>query len=186
MKYSITTTFTFTFIALMLATFTAHATDFNAANVSKFIQTLSAMQIVSDKYGEPTQFSDMSIQERLGSIEAPFSTAIESIQDYQGYDEMQDVIRTNGFDGTAQWALFGDRAMRAYAALKMAGQKPQLDAHMATAMKELEGSGMSDAQKKMIQEMMQSAGTIVNSFQNVPDGDKDAVRPHLSTLENLE
>ena len=184
MKYSIITTSTF--IALMLATFAAHATDFNAANVGKFIQSLSAMKTVSDKYGEPTQISDMSIQESLGSIEAPFSTALESIQDYQGYDEMQEVIRTNGFDDTAQWALFGDRVMRAYAALKMADQKPQLDANMATAMKELEGSGMSDAQKKMIQEMMQSAGQVVNSFQNVPDADKDAVRPHLATLENLE
>lgn len=136
MKYSITTTFTF--IALMLVIFTAHATDFNAANVGKFIETLSAMQTVSDKYGEPTQFSDMSIQERLGSIEAPFSTAVERIQGYRGYDEMQDVIRTNGFDDTTQWALFGDRVMRAYAALKMAGQKPQFDAQMAKAMKEMQ------------------------------------------------
>lgn len=43
---------------------------------------------------------------------------------------------------------------------------------------------MSEAQKKMIQEMLQSAGQVLNSFQNVPDADKDAARPHISTLEN--
>ncbi|MGK0261366.1 MAG: hypothetical protein ACI96M_004826 [Candidatus Azotimanducaceae bacterium] len=184
MKYTITTTATF--IALVLTTFTAHATDFNSANVGKFIQTLSTMQTLSDKYGEPSHISDMSIQERLGNIDAPFSSAVESIEGYQGYNEMADVIRTQGFGDTTEWALFGDRVMRAFAALKMSGQEPQLDAHMAKAMKELEGSGMSDAQKKMIQEMMQSAGKVVNSFQNVPDADKDAVRPHLSALENLQ
>jgi hypothetical protein len=82
------------------------------------------MQTLSDKYGEPSHISDMSIQERLGNIDAPFSSAIESIEGYQGYNEMADVIRTQGFGDTTEWALFGDRVMRAFAALKMAGQKP--------------------------------------------------------------
>lgn len=165
----------------------AVANEFTAATVGKFIESLKSMNSISQKYGEPDQLGDISsLSEGLDKIQTPFSSAVTSLEGYAGYDEIQQVIAANGFSDISQWALFGDRVMQAYGALMVTDQQPEINAQMAQAMQELEGSGMSEAQKKMIADMMQSAGQVVSKFQDVPESDKAAVRPHLSALENLD
>ena len=148
---------------------------------------MQEMQNISDKYGTPPALGGEGdgIDERMARAQTPFSSAIGSIKGYEGYDEMLNVIDDNGFGDLTQWAAFGDRVMRAYGAEKMATEAPQVDAQMAEALKQLENSGLSEAQKKMMLEVMGSANHVMESFNDVPADDRAAVRPHINALDNM-
>ncbi len=171
---------------LLFTPLPGHALAFNADTVATFIDTLTQMREISAKHGAPEDIGNMSdLNEQMARAQAPFSRAVESMQNYAGYKEMTRVIADKGFSDVNQWAAFGDRVMRAYGAIKLATEAPKVDAQMAQAMKELENSGLSDAQKKMMMEVMGSANKVMDSFKDVPESDRAAVKPHLQRLEGM-
>ncbi|MEQ8691034.1 MAG: hypothetical protein RIC89_09410 [Pseudomonadales bacterium] len=176
------------FFLLVLLTSTAWSeVSFNTSNVGKFISSLSEVQKVSDKYGHPDSLGGdgMDIKQSMARAQAPFSSSIPELQSYAGYDEVVTIIESSGFGDINQWAAFGDRVMRAYGAIKLASEAPDVNEQMAQARKQLENSGLTEAQKKMLLEVMGSANQVMDTFKDVPQADRAAVKPHVEKLDNL-
>jgi hypothetical protein len=75
--------------------------------------------------------------------------------------------------------------MYAYAALQMQGKRPDMDAQMAKALKELEASDLPEEMKKKMRDAMTVSKGMVETMDDVPQADIDAVRPHLERFESL-
>ena len=123
---------------------------------------------------------------KMERAQVPFSSALGSMQGHQAYNEILGVIRGNGFADADQWALIGDRVMKAYIGLRMEAQQPEYNAQIQQAMQQIQNSDMSAEQKQMMMQMMQGSSQAMANFQNVPDADKQAVKPHLAAIEGWE
>ena len=116
---------------------------------------------------------------------SPFSGAAQSVKSHPGKNDIMAAIRSGGFVDSQDWADTGTRIYRAYGAVKMGSQQPELAAKMAKARAQIEKSKMSPEQKKGILKMMEQQMGAIAAFQNVPEGDKAAVKPHLAALDTM-
>ena len=154
--------------------------------IEGFIVSVRDLQEVGKKYdGEGLMNPNMSLDEGMERAAAPFSAAIAQIQGHEAYGEMRAVIERHGFSDVQQWALTGDRVMKAFVANKMGAEMPQMDAQMKQALEQIENSNMSAAQKETMLQMMQSSVQMMGAYADVPEADKAAVAPFMSTLESL-
>ena len=176
-----------TFLSL-LWTVGVHAADLTSEQVGRFLAAIEDLQVVSEEHNLSDQVvpgagSLSNIMERASQ---PFTSSLAEIEGKDGYDEMVDVVEQHGFQGASDWAAVGDQVFRAYAALKMAEQEPELDSKMAEALAQLESSTMPEAQKEMMREMLKASSQFLAVYADVSEADKAAVRPHVSALESLE
>ena len=176
----------------MLAGISAAAESLTSDMVGRFIESMNGMQEIADRYediGEsndgfnPRAMDKAAMDEIAQRAMTPFSSGLSEMQAHEGYGDLLDMIEEHGFDSAEQWAQVGDRVMRAYAALQMTAEMPNMNAEMAQAMKELESSGMSEEQKQMMRGMLQSSTQVVSAFNDVPEADKAAVKPHIAAIE---
>ena len=119
-------------------------------------------------------------------IQSPFLTATKEIKASKAYNEYLDVIKSQGFSSAEQWGQIGDRIYRAFAAIKLEKDMPSdMDQQMAKAMAQMKSSGISSEQQQMMMDMMSASQQALKQFENVPQADKDAVRPHMKAIEQL-
>lgn len=167
----------------------AVAADLTSDMVGRFIQSMNGMQEIAAKYDdivEPNSaFEPRGMDDVAQRAMTPFSSSLAEMKAHEGYGDLLAMIRQHGFDSAEQWAQVGDRVMRAYAALTIAEEVPNMNAQLAQAMQELEDSDLSEEQKQMMRGMLQSSTVVVGAVNNVPDADKAAVRPHIGAIEAL-
>ena len=165
----------------------AHAAEqLTGSMVGQFIKTMNDLRQIAARYDEPDQLGEIgSMSEAMERAAAPFSSSLSTMREYQGYAEFESAISAAGFASIEQWAGVGDRVIIAYGAIKMSERAPDLDIQMAQAMQKLENSGMSEAQKQMMREMMQSSSRAVQAYTDAPQADKDAVMPFIAELEAM-
>lgn len=65
------------------------------------------------------------IQNKKQRSQAVFTSALEDIKGHRAYNEIRDIVRGYGYADMNQWALLGDRVMRAYIALAAEDQGGQ-------------------------------------------------------------
>ena len=154
--------------------------------VRGFADSVQGLQEISKKYNADQIVSPTaSWDKNMAQTATPFSTAISRMQGHQAFDEMQAIILTHGFSDVESWAAIGDRIMKAYVANSMETEMPQMDEQMKQALEQIEKSNMTEDQKKNMRKMMLSSMQMMNSYVDVPEGDKAAVLPYMSVLENL-
>jgi hypothetical protein len=154
--------------------------------VEGFIVSLRDLQEVGKKYdAEGPMNPNMSLDEGMERAAAPFSAAIAQMQGHEAYGEMLAAIERHGFSDVQQWALTGDRIMKAFVANSMEAETPQMDAQMKQALEQIENSNMSAAQKETMLQMMRSSTQMMSAYTDVPAADKAAVAPFMSTIESL-
>ena len=165
----------------------AAAADLTSDMVGRFVASMGGMQEIAAQYediGESnTAFEPQAMDDIAQRAMTPFSSNLSEMQAHEGYGDLLAMIRKHGFDSAEQWAQVGDRVVRAYAALKIASEAPDMDQQMAQAMQELENANLTPEQKQMMQGMLQSSTVVVNAFRDVPDADKAAVQPHIGAIE---
>jgi len=155
--------------------------------VKQFIDSMPDLQTVAQKYGDLPSSVDpnLTMEEKMAHAAAPFSAALGTMRTHAAYEEMADVVEGHGFSGMEQWAEIGDRVIRAYGATQMDAKAPEMDAQMKQALEEIENANMSESQKQMMREMLQSSQQMMGVWADVPPADKAAVQPFMSEIENL-
>jgi hypothetical protein len=175
--------------ALFFATAPGFAQDavkgapLTSSRVSSFINSLKQIRDIDRKHGGKGALAD---KKKAGQNDwSPFAGAARSIQAHAGQSQMMAAIQSAGFKNAGDWAQTGTRIYQAYGAIQMGAQQPELAAKMAKARAQIEKSKMSPEQKKAILQMMQQQMGVLAAFQNVPAGDKAAVKPHIATLDAM-
>ena len=154
--------------------------------IEGFIDSVRDLQEIGEKYDATGLMNpNMSLDEGIERAAAPFSAAIAQMQGHAAYGEMLAAIERHGFSDLQQWALTGDRVMKAFIANKMGAEMPQMDAQMKQALEQIENSNMPAAQKETMLKMMQSSTQMMGAYADVPAADKAAVAPFMSMIEGL-
>lgn len=181
------------------------STPLTQENIQRFLQSMPDVQKLGEKFsddekGDPLAAmatrDQMTMQggafgmappskEQLERAVAPLTSSLSSMRVHSGYDEMVAAVKRHGFNSVEEWATIGDRSIRAYAALQMETEAPELKAQMAEMKASLEKSGMPAAQQEAMLKMMDSSVEVMQAFADVSDADKKAVEPFAAQFEQL-
>ena len=99
--------------------------------------------------------------------------------------EARRIVRRHGFT-PEQWGNAGARIMRAYGAMMMGEEAPEMDREMQAQMRELENNPhISEQQKQMIRQQMQAASGMMRQMTDAPEADVRAVRANRARLDQV-
>jgi hypothetical protein len=154
--------------------------------VKSFIAVIPDFEALGEKYassGTPLMAAPKG--SAPGPSASPYATMMTGVQGHPAYNEMIAIIRRHGFRDLAQFSTVADRVVRAYASLSMQQQRPAMDANLQKAIKQIEDSNMSAAQKKQMIDAMMQSQQAMKAYDNASEGDKAAVKPHLQSLDRV-
>ena len=162
-------------VSLFLATLSwaQNQAPLTADVVESFIASMHDMEEISKNY------------EDSGFMGQDLSNAAEMLQKHEAYNEVVTMINNHGFPDVQLWAAVGNQVMKAFAANKLGEEMPAMDEEMQKAVEEIQKSQMSDTQKQQMIEMLQSSQQIIDAYSDVPEADKAAVLPFMSSIDAL-
>lgn len=174
-------------LSLLFATGGAAADRLTDEKIRAFINTLEQAETLEGDLdqlnaeqpgsGNPSDMPDFSTL---------FSDSVNNMRGHEAYDRMEDIVEDNGFDSMEEWGATGDRVFRAWMAIEMESQHPQMSREMAAAMEEINNNpNLSEAQKEQMRSMMGGASAAMESARQAPEADKQAVRPHAQALRSV-
>ena len=98
------------------------------------------------------------------------------------YDEAEDIIQENGFDSPEQWADIQMRIMKAMISLEI--EKEKLSGEIQAQLEQIRNNPhISDEQKQMTLNMMESSMKMMESMSNASPADKAAIKPYLQQIQ---
>lgn len=168
---------------IVLLPFTAHAQSdapLREDEVRRFLATLDALEDLGQRYDE-SDFENIEIDPEDGF--APMAASLEELRGHEAYPEFQTILADEDFDDEDRWAEVGDRTLRAYMALQIREQHPNMLEEMTAALEQIENqSGISEEQRASMLEMMGPAVAIARSIEQVSDEDlqmAETMRPEI-------
>jgi len=97
------------------------------------------------------------------------------------YDEAKDVIRDNGFDSPEQWLGVQIRIIKAMMSLQM--EKDGTDFDVLGQIEKIKNNpSITEEQKKLMLNMMQSSVKMMEKISDAPPADKIAIQPYLPQI----
>lgn len=175
----------FAVLAACLAFTAAHAAALTADQIEGYAASLPAIEkLVEAREAEGAlDWDEEGFKPQPGQPWNPMSGVVAEMQGMALYDDFVDILEAHGFDSAEQWGAVGDRVTRAMVAIQMEGERDQIDAEMAEALRQIEESpDLSPDQKAMMRESMQGAYEMIESMADAPPEDIEAVRPHMPAL----
>ncbi|MCG2582295.1 MAG: hypothetical protein KA296_15600 [Marinobacter sp.] len=171
-------------LSLLFATSGAAADSLTDEEVRAFINTLEEAETLE---GDLDQLNDeqpvSGNPSDMPDFSSLFSDSVNKMRGHEAYDRMEDIVEDNGFDSMEEWGATGDRIFRAWMAIEMESQHPQMAREMTAAMDEINNNpNLSEAQKEQMRSMMGGATAAMESARQAPEADKQAVRPHMQAL----
>ncbi|MBW2726593.1 MAG: hypothetical protein JRE71_19605 [Deltaproteobacteria bacterium] len=174
-------------------------------NVQRFLQSMPDVEKLGEKYADGERGGTLDIlaarnqmastrgasnmapptKEQLEIAAAPLTASLAGMRASAGYDEMVATVKRHGFSSVEEWATIGDRSIRAYAALQMDAEAPNIEAQMKEMRENLAKSGMPAQQQEAMLKMMSSSAEVLNTFADVPAADKKAIAPFAAQFEQL-
>jgi hypothetical protein len=168
---------------LCLLALAARAEALSSETVSRFMASMEALQ-ASDSFSEhfqPAWEAGRQGREFPGSL-LP-SELLTMMEGREGYGAFRAVIKAHGFDRPQTWARAGDRALLALMSLDVADKVPALQARLLRMHQQVDASpNFSDAQKRRLQQMIDSTSDLFDRVAQVSPTDRDVVRPHREAL----
>lgn len=163
--------------------------ELTAKTVRNFIDSLKDLEQLGKKYENDPAFeveSNQSVDQAMQQMQAPFSTMNSAMRGSKAYDEYVKLLKRNGFDSPEQWSRNGNRIYRAMAVVQMEKEIPaDMDQQMARAQEQMRNSGMSAEQQQMMMNMMSASQQMMQQFRDVPQADRDVVKPYIAEFEKL-
>lgn len=170
----------------------ALAAGLDSATVGRWLDASEALEAWSQTLPEDRRSVIEETQDpstMMGDISEGrmISRAVGRIADTPEAAVAEGIVAKHGFGSLGGWGEIGDQVMQAYVALNMegedmAGQRAEMDAARAEIMASTE---MSAAQKKMMLDMLGSAGAMAEQAGQADPDDVAAVRPHLGRMERM-
>ncbi|SFR51497.1 hypothetical protein SAMN05216203_1048 [Marinobacter daqiaonensis] len=172
-------------IAILVMAGTAQAESLTDSKIRSFIDSLESAQALGDEYPELEQ--DMADDNDMPDLTRLFSSSLAKLdRNPQIRGKLKNIVVDHGFDSLESWGRTGDRIYAALVALEMGGQAAKSAREMEQALAEVENNpNISDAQKAEMRQRMSAAMSGMEAAQNVPEADKQAVRPFVDELEAL-
>jgi len=174
------------FLLLVVGAY-AHASSLTDATIKHFIASMEAVQVLEDEYDmdEFDEEGDLYSDEDAGVPEKPMSESIARLKGHEVYGKLREVVQQHGFSDVASWAQVGDRIIKAWFAIEMREESPEMRSELDRAIREIEESPhMTDHQKQEIIQQMRQSMTFMEAMADAPEADIDAVRPHLDELRS--
>lgn len=164
-------------------------------SIEQFLQSMDDVQKLGKKYrddakavnastGRPSGMA-MSNEQQLARAAAPISSALAEMRKSEGFGEMVATVKRHGFGDVEEWAKLGDRALRAYAAIRLEADMPKINAQMEQMRENLERSGMPAARQETMLKLMQPGAELMKQFEQIPAEDKRAVEPYMVQFRKL-
>lgn len=154
--------------------------------VERFIESMAEVRTWAD---DADELAEMEIDPGAEGITKPFSSALQHMQAQGGLSGLETIVHDHGFESIDQWGRVGDRVVRAFMALEIEREHPDAKAELQEARREIEANpDIPEAQKEQLLQMLeQTAGAMMAMVEDVPEADRDALRPHMPRLrETLE
>ncbi len=154
------------------------------------INSFIASMIELEEWGEAHEddvdaLEDVFEDQVMGDLRNPFAAASRIIESQPWAGEVVEIVRNHGFTGLEDWARTGNRIFMAFMAVQMDVNKPEMEAGLAEALKQIENSDMSEEQKTQMREMLRGANDMASAYADVSEADKKAVAPFLEKLESM-
>lgn len=171
---------------IVLLPFTAQAQSgapLQENEVRRFLATLDPLEELGQRYDE-SDFDNIEINPDDGF--APMAASLEEFRGHEGYPELQAILADQDFTDEDRWAEVGDRTLRAYMALQIREQHPNMLQEMTAALEQIENQpGVSEEQRASMLEMMGPAVAIARSIEQVSDEDlqmAETMRPEIDAV----
>ncbi|MDP6708920.1 MAG: hypothetical protein QF893_21460 [Alphaproteobacteria bacterium] len=174
---------------LVLATFfTAVSANAESALTSRqiqgFIGALPEFKALDAKYPrQPKRLVESPSAAGTSPNWAPFTSALPEMRAHPAHGEIVSIVKRNGFSGLGQFAGVADRIIKSYVSLKAGPQMRQVGPQVEQAIRQIEASGMPEAQKRQMIAAMRNSQQMSAAVQKVPAADLAAVRPHLASID---
>jgi hypothetical protein len=147
-------------------------------SLGSFTKIRSASMVGPGGFGVPDKA-------QLARVEAPISLSLPEMRASDGYGEMVAAVKRHGFRDVEDWAMIGDRAVRAYAAIQMEAEMPRINAQMKQMRENLAKSGMPAARQEAMLKMMQPGADAMKNLAEAPAEDKQAIKPFAAQFKKL-
>jgi len=163
----------------------SQAASFDSKAVESYINSLPEVEAFGERMEsqgkDEAWLNDVSPME--GDTFDPHTRGISALKkhDPAEYAELGKIVGRHGFSSGENWAAVGDRVILAYGALKAESENPELFA-MVKQMESMDERMMAMMPAE-VRAQMEQALVMARSFANVPDADKQVVRPHLGRLD---
>lgn len=119
---------------------------------------------------------------RAGQDKAAECVATPEVKATATYKEVLPILTKNGFADFTDWCKAQSRVFKAYFALRMEREAPNLAEQMATARQQIEAApDLSAEQKKQMLDRMSQSLTALQA----PEADKKAITPHVPQLDEI-
>lgn len=154
--------------------------------INGFIASIVALEEWGDEHEEEVDaLEDVFDGDAMGDVSNPFAAATRIIESQTWAGEVVDIVQRHGFNDLEDWARTGNRIFMAFMAVQMDVNRPQMEAGLAEALKQIENSDMSADQKAQTRQMLLGANQMASYYGAVPEADKKAVTPFLEMLETM-
>lgn len=105
------------------------------------------------------------------------------MEDREGQGRFRAIIEDHGFVSPEAWGQTGDQALLALISLEVGDREPAMQEQLVQLQQELDvNPQFSDAQKQRMQQMIDRTSKLLARAADVPDSDREAIRPHQEAL----
>lgn len=169
------------FFSLVLATGLAHGQSLDGDTINRWANTMEELKGLDDERLDRDHGADMDMD-----MENPMDFEAAMAQSARENREVRRIIQRHGFRNGDEWANVGGRVTRAYSAMMMEQQAPEMDQEMQQQMRELENNpNIPEQQKAMIRQQMQAAQGMMQQMSDAPEEDIQAVRANRARLDQV-
>ncbi|MDR9468880.1 hypothetical protein [Marinospirillum sp.] len=171
------------FTLLSLLAFSVSAANLSDSEVQRWIDTHPQIQAWLDQHED--LFPEEDEDAMSFNMEQIFAEGIEELRKAGLYDEFNSQIQDAGFNNVEHWTEITQNITLAYMALAME-DSPHSRQMLERQIEEIRTSpNIPEDQREMYEAMMVSSLEMIDMAEQVPDADKETVRPHLPQLEEM-
>lgn len=167
----------------LLMAFTARADTLTSQTVSRFVAAMEQLQNNEVFVGHfmAAWQAGRDVQAFPGSLMPSEKVAL--MEGREGQEMLESVIRDHGFDSPEAWGRAGDRALLALISLEVGDREPAMQKQLVQLQQDLDANPQfSEAQKQRLQQMVERTSQLLERVAEVPDADREAIRPHQQAL----
>lgn len=170
----------------VLAASTPPASDpLTAKEVSSALATTRDLRPLHEKYGpQLAEYAKTVKPPEPGTQRDPCAITPE-VKNAPGFDEMEKVVKKNGFKNGEVYCRVMERIIRAYTAVQVQEHQPELQQKLQEARAQIEADTNMPAEEKQQLLARLTEHPAIVAARNVPEADKQLVMQYRSEMDQL-
>lgn len=162
----------------------SNAADLNDAEIQKWVTAATALQAWGKQHNSKDLVPEGQQAITMKNPAQAFTHGINEAKKTPHYDDIQGVLKQNGYSNPDEWAQLGDRIITAYAANAMGKNKQVSPDQMSAAMQQMQNNPNIPAHlRAQMEQAMQGTQAMMQSAQKAPAEDKAVVQRNAKVLD---